>query len=733
MKEKLLEIFQQKDYQPKNYQELSEILNLREDEKEELRKVLNELLDDYEIFLSRKNRYILPKDAHIYKGSISIKNPDYGFITSPDFPKDFYVPKAAMNGAMDKDYVVFSIDPSGNDNGDFKQEAKVIDILERNLRYLVGELQAKKDRLYLETESEQMKAILIVNGEDFREGDIVKAEITDYDKNPMEAKVIEKIGFRNDIGIDVKMIASSFGFPAQFEESTLKELEGISQDTSAEVSARKKPTLSSIITIDGEDAKDLDDAVAIKKLDDGNYLLGVYIADVSYFVKENGAIDREALMRGTSVYLADRVIPMLPTLLSNQLCSLNPNTDKLAIACEMVINDQGEVIDREIFPTVINTKYRMTYTNINKILDGDEEVIVKYRDIYEDVMAMHELKEILNQMRVKRGALDFDIPESKIIVDATGAPVDIRLIERGEGERLIEEFMLIANETVATAIYHLDLPFIYRVHEEPNPLKLESFKMISKTLGYRTLKKKVNPKQLQDFLSDIRDEDSFLKTMLLRSMAKAEYSQNNIGHYGLASSCYTHFTSPIRRYPDLLVHRLLRKYLFNHDINANEMPGLTAVISDIATQTSKKERDAIECEYQVDDLKKAEYMENHIGEVYDGIISSVNRFGLFVELPNLVEGLVHISQLRGRYLYDSKSQSLLGINVNHYRLGDKVQVKVIKSDKKKREIDFKIVYNKDEDTDTEENTEKKPRQSHQPVRDMHRVKSHGERKGRRKK
>jgi ribonuclease R len=364
----------------------------------------------------------------------------------------------------------------------------------------------------------------------------------------------------------------------------------------------------------------------------------------------------------------------------------------------MEINQDGEVVDSKLFETVIETKYRMTYNNVNKILDGEDDLIDKYKDIYHDLLYMNELREILNNMRYKRGALDFDVVESKVIVDDKGRPIDIEVIERGLGERLIEEFMLIANETVAELIFHMDLPFIYRVHDTPSRIKLENFKAISKNLGYKALKAKVNSKQLQEFLSEIKEEDDFLKTLLLRSMAKAIYSAENIGHYGLGSTCYTHFTSPIRRYPDLIVHRFIRKYIFQHEINADELTNLYNWISEAAKHSSKKERDAIECEYEVNDMKQAEYMEKFIGDKLEGRVSSVNRFGLFIQLNNTVEGLVHISKIKGRYLYDSKTMSLIGVNGDSFKLGDKVIVEVVKADKAKREIDFKILQHKSKST-----------------------------------
>lgn len=722
MKKRLLEIFNSHDYQPKNFEELFAFMGLEDSERDDLEKALSELLDEYEVLLSRKKRYILPRTVNIYKGQISIKNPDFGFITSPDFERDFYVSKFGFNGAMDRDHVVFQALGEYNDSDSFKQEAKVIDILKRNLTTLVGELYRKKGRFYLKTRSTDRLVRVVGICDQYIEGDVVKVEIIDYDRDPVESKVIEKIGFKNDIGIDVLEIASAFNFPLKFPEEVLMETKSLDQDIAEEAAKRKKPSLERIITIDGEDAKDLDDAVGIKKLQNGNYFLGVYIADVSHYVRENSALDREAYSRGTSVYLVNRVIPMLPPLLSNNLCSLNPGVEKLVIACEMEINPAGEVVNSEIFPSALATTHRMTYTNVYKILAGDLDLIAMYRDIYEDLLLMRELKEVLNAMRNERGALDFDVPEGKIIVNDEGKPIRVEAIERGEGERIIEEFMLIANETVATRIYHLDLPFIYRVHEEPNQMKLDNFKLLAKNLGYQ-MGRKMNSRQLQDFLQNIKEEDAFLKTILLRSMAKAVYSERNVGHYGLSSSCYTHFTAPIRRYPDLLVHRLIRKYLFNYEMDAAEFPFLQDKIADIAGQSSKRERDAIECEYRVEDMKKAEYMEDFIGEKFEGVISGVTKFGLFVLLPNTVEGLVHIRRLPGRHVFDPVSQSLIGIGGETYRLGDKVAVQVIKADKKTSEIDFDLVYNNNGGIKKKKKAPKK----------NERVKGHGKNKRCRKK
>lgn len=689
MKEKLLEFFHAKNYWPRSFEEI--IFELRlEDQRHEVKKALKELTASYEIAVNKKGKYILPEDAGIHVGAISIKNSEYGFIGSAYFDRDFYVSKADFGGALDKDVVVFQIKHKLSPIRGMNREAKVLAVKSRNMKFVVGELEKKKNVFYIRLDRQDVDNVKIINPDDYQVGDIVKAEIVSY--KPLEASIVERIGIKNDIGVDILTIAAEFDFSDRFPEEVVKELDGLPKDASAEAARRRRPSLETIITIDGADAKDLDDAVGIKKLANGNYLLGVYIADVSYYVREGSAIDLEARRRGTSVYLVNRVMPMLPPLLSNNLCSLNPQIDKLVIACEMEITGEGEVVNSDIFPSALTTKYRMTYDAVNEIIAGNPEQREKYRDLCDDIFLMLELKNVLNAMRERRGALDFDVDEGKVIVDNSGRPRDVVLVERGEGERIIEEFMLAANETVASTVYYLELPFIYRIHDEPDYGKMEAFRSLVNNLGYRSFKRRVNAKQLQQFLSTLRDEDSYLKVLLLRAMAKAVYSEKNNGHFGLGSRCYTHFTAPIRRYPDLLVHRLLRKYLFDQDINRDEWARLTEEISGIAEYASKREREAMECEYRVNDMKKAEYMANFLGERFEGIVSSVTRFGLFVMLPNTVEGFVHISNIKGYYQYDGNTMRLIGPGGN-YHLGRKVTVEVVKADKKSREIDFKIVYN----------------------------------------
>ncbi|HOH18412.1 MAG TPA: RNB domain-containing ribonuclease, partial [Bacilli bacterium] len=498
MKELLEKLFTKENYQPLTVGEIFEELKLSPDDWEELHLTLAQMVENHDLFLSKKkDRFLIPQQVGIFKGTISIKHEDFGFIISEGLD-DVYVSHFNFGNAIDRDEVLFQIKDYGKfPHQDFRQEAKVLKIIKRHLTDVVGELKWKKEQFFIYVNHPQIARLNIVDNEILslcQVGDIVRVHITDYLSSPKQARIVERLGFKNDIGIDIIQIASNFNFSLEFTKATEAYLTTINQDFSKEIAKRPLPSLERIITIDGEDAKDLDDAVAVKKLANGNFLLGVYIADVSYFVAKDSPLDEEALFRGTSVYLVNRVIPMLPPLLSNNLCSLNPGQSKLVLACEMEINDQGQVVNQTLFPSVIKTVHRMTYTNVNLMLDYDKETLSNYQDIAADIMVMKELATVLNKMRVKRGALDFNIEEGKIIVDDQGKPLRVELESRGQSERIIEEFMLIANETVASTIYHLDLPFIYRVHEKPNVQKLEAFKKLSRSLGYQAFKKQINAK-----------------------------------------------------------------------------------------------------------------------------------------------------------------------------------------------------------------------------------------------
>ena len=693
LKEKLIEIFEDSSFAPYTFEELQTISNI---EKEQLKQLLQELKDENIVYESKKHRFGLLKQFDLYIGTIDIKEKGYGFISTSSFDHDFFVPKIDTNGALNKDKVIFKIT---NANSEESDEAVVIKVIERNMKNVVGEIKSYYGHKHFFPQDNKIN--LYFNITDFGlsvEGDIVKVELQHYLNNDqVEGKVVEVIGNKNDVGIDIKSIAVKYDFYQEFDNDVISNLQEIVNEYETygfnEEITRREKIEKNIITIDGDDAKDLDDAVSVEELPNGNFLLGVYIADVSHFVRENTKLDDEALYRGTSVYLVDRVIPMLPHKLSNDLCSLNEKTPKLVMACLMEINNQGEVVSYDIKEAVIETKHRMTYTNVNKILDNDKEVINQYKDIVIDIFVMNKLAKILKNMRDRNGALNFDIPEARVIVDDKGNPIDVVLRERFDAEKLIEQFMLIANETVASCINQLDLPFIYRIHDVPNQDKLRQFKKILKNTSYNINirnNQKVTPKILQTIMDEVNDYA--VSTILLRMMAKAKYDVYNIGHYGLASECYTHFTSPIRRYPDLLVHRLLKKYLINGEVSIEDQNNNLNMISKIAEQSSKRERDAIECEYEVNDMKMAEYMQNHIDETFEGTISSVTNFGIFVTLPNTIEGLVRIGDLKDDYYeYKDTLMSLVGRYTNKiYRLGDKVKVKCINASKQKKEIDFII-------------------------------------------
>lgn len=696
LKNRIIEILEESSLAPYTLEELQKELNINDIE--ELKQALEQLKNEFIIHETKKKRYGLLKTFGLYKGTIDVKEKGYGFIASEGFENEFFVPRTKVNGALNKDTVIFRIT---NVNDVESDEAEVVKVIKRSMEYVIGTISIK----YYKKEFVPIDSKLNIYFDIIDYGlsvvdDVVKIKVDGFiNEGFVKGHVVEILGNINDVGIDIKAIAAKYDFYQEFDSKVLDNLKEVVNNYNniwynEEVKKREKIDRT-IITIDGEEAKDLDDAISVKKISDTTYELGVYIADVSFFVRENSPLDEEAFNRGTSVYLVDRVIPMLPHKLSNDLCSLNEKTPKLVIACVMLINKDGIVIDFEIKEAIIETKHRMTYTAVNNIINGDSETISKYKDIESDIYIMNELAHILNNMRVRRGSLNFDIPEAKIIVDEKGKPIDIKLRERYDAEKLIEEFMLIANETVALCIESLELPFIYRIHDNPNQDKLKRFNRILQNTKYQLQVKKngkITPKVLQKLLNEVNEQDYALSTMLLRMMAKAKYDVHNIGHYGLASECYTHFTSPIRRYPDLIVHRLLRKYLFNGEVSVDDQNNNLLALENIALHSSQKERDAIECEYEVEDMKMAEYMEMHIGEKFEGTISSVTNFGMFVTLPNTIEGLVRMGSLKDDYYeYKENLMALVGQRTKKiYRIGDKVQVIVDKASKNKKEIDFII-------------------------------------------
>lgn len=656
----------------------------------DLQKTLDKMTTEGILHKSKKREYLLMSNTKTLKcGFLRINRSGNGFVDTNDGP-DIFVHSEHLNGAINGDFV--EVDYSTHNN-----EAYVIKILKRDLSNLVGEIVNIKNKLTFKPDDEKLDIIVKLTKESLNqvvEGHKVVIEIIkELGKKSYLGRVSKIIGHKNDPGVDIISIALRHGIEIDFNDATIAELDSIPSEVSVdEKKGRKDLTKEMIFTIDGDDTKDIDDAISVSKNND-NYILGVHIADVSHYVKMGSALYDSAFNRGTSSYLADTVIPMIPHKLSNGICSLNPEVERLTVSCVMTINNNGKVIDYDIFPSVIKSRKQMTYKNVNKILE--EDIVPQgYEDYVDTLKLMAELAKILRAEKASRGYIDFGLDEAKIIQDDKGRAIDVVKRERGVGENLIEDFMIAANETVATHVSNMDLPFIYRVHDIPNSEKIEDFKNLIKQMGYQihTNLNKITPLTMQSILNELRDKKEFniLSDVLLRSMKKAIYSTNNIGHFGLALTNYTHFTSPIRRFPDLTVHGLLRTYFFENRMDLETINYNEKYLIDVASVSSEREVAAQEAERDVLDMKMAEYMEGHVGEEYDGVISGVTNFGMFVQLDNLVEGLVHISTLDGYYEYIPEILSLVSEN-KRYRLGDSVKVIVVAASKEASTIDFELV------------------------------------------
>lgn len=706
VKEKIVELMSG-IHEAKKAIEINDMLGLKTaSEYKELQEALDELVKEYVVFFTKKEKYILLKNCPGLKvGKLSVNKKGFGFVIL-DKEDDLYVEASNMNGAIDGDIVLAEKFMSG-----VRREAKVIRIIKRELDDLVGEIAYnEKGKPILILDDNKKDLTIELTGEKLKdcvEGHkvLVKA-LKEINKRKYLCEVIKVIGHKNDPGTDILSIAYRHGIYEDFGEEVEKELESIpNQVSEKDLKGRKDLTNEVIFTIDGDDTKDIDDAISIKMKENGNYELGVHIADVSNYVKENTALGDAAYERGTSSYLADTVIPMLPHKLSNGICSLNEGEVRLSMSCVMEINHKGKVVDYDIFPSYIKSRKKMTYKKVNDIIIRDI-VAPGYEEFVDDLKLMNELHKILRKEKINRGYINFEIDEAKIIQDENGKAIDVVKRVREEGEMLIEDFMIAANETVAGHIFQMDLPFIYRVHEDPKPEKIEEFMNLVKILGYKLTGNvnSITPKTMDNILSQLKDKKEFeiLSALLLRSMRKAEYSKDNLGHFGLASRAYTHFTSPIRRYPDLVVHRLLKKYLVENDMSMTTIQTLDSSLIEIAQHSSERERAAVDAERDVLDMKMAEYMEDHIGEEYEGMINTITNFGFFVELPNLVEGLVHVQSLKGDYFtYVPEILAMIGKSTKKmYRLGDKVNVKCVAASKEASMVDFELVGEK-EDGDKE--------------------------------
>lgn len=695
MKEQVLQCLEN-IYEAKDLIQLNDMLGLKTaEELRELQEVLDGLVNDYVVFKTKKNKYLLLKNCPGLKiGKYSANKKGFGFVIL-NKEDDLYIREEDSNGAVQDDVVLAEVTKKG-----VKPEGKIIRIIKRDLNNLVGEIIETKKGLSIKLDEEKIDLEINLNKETLKNcvpGNKVLIHLTKKISNKRYcADVIKILGHKDDPGVDILSIAYKYQIDPDFGADVERELEDIPTEVDkASLLNRRDLTNEIIFTIDGSHTKDIDDAISLKR-DGENYILGVHIADVSNYVKENTALGDKAYERGTSNYLANTVIPMLPHKLSNGICSLNEGALRLTMSCVMTINKQGKVIDYDIFESYIKSAKKMTYEAVNDILMRDI-VTPGYEPFADTLKEMNELAHILRKEKMSRGYIDFDLDEPEIIQDEQGRAIDIVRVEREDGEKLIEDFMIAANETVASHIYNMDLPFIYRVHGKPNTEKIEDFTNLLKILGYQLQTKvyDLTPITMQHILKELDDKPEFtiLSSMLLRSMKKAEYSKENIGHFGLASKAYTHFTSPIRRFPDLTVHRLLKKYLVEKDFSMRTIDYLNTSLVQIAEHSSEREVAAQQAERDVADMKMAEYMENHIGEIYDAIIDSVTNYGFYVELPNLVEGLVHVNSLKGDYYeYVPDLLSLIGKSTKKtYRIGDKLRVRCISANKETALIDFEVV------------------------------------------
>ncbi len=659
-----------------------------------LNKIINQLEDEFLLVRNSQNFFLTAKQAGIEKGIIKVNRKGFGFIDFEDY--SIYISADSLYGAMDLDEVAVQRISQEKEN----PEGKVIKILKRKNTHCIGVLEYRKGKVVAFLDDVRLSGpTKVTNLKDFKfvAGTKAKFKITKYTQ-PMELEIEQLLGHKDDPGVDILSILLEYDIEPEFPKEVIKQSEAISQEVlEKQKKGRKDLTNKVTVTIDGDDSKDFDDAITIEKVGK-NFKLGVHIADVSYYVEEGSPLDIEARKRGTSTYVADRVVPMLPHILSNGICSLNPQVERLTLTCEMEIDPEGNVVNYELAPSVICSTERMTYHNVNQILEGDPVVIKKYQHLGDLFTMMKDCADRIRKRRVQDGAIDFDKKEAKIIVDKDGHVRDIQIRERKESEKIIEDFMICANEVVAKHMRWLELPSLYRVHETPTPKKMKEFARVSLQLGHKFKgnTENIHPLEIQKCLDEYhQDEDIYpvLSTLMLRAMQKARYDRKCLGHFGLALKEYLHFTSPIRRYPDLIVHRMLRKYVFNSCTDVETLQNDEVLMDDLSLETSERERASTEAERDVDDMKKAEYMEDHVGLIAEGIISSITRFGFFVELENTIEGLVHIQTLSDdHYLFDESNLMLIGERTKKmYRLGQRVKIRCTGASKRNKTVDFQLL------------------------------------------
>lgn len=704
-KEKVKDVIYSPEYKSMKYKELAFLFQLTEDEKPVLSQILNELTEEGRIVKTPRGKY-QRLDAGILCGTFTGNNRGFGFVTVEGDDEDYFIPEKACNGALHMDTVLMRVTNAESSAGR-RREGEITRILSHGIKELVGTFDPGKGYGFVIPDNQKFNQDIFIPKALTKgavRGHKVVVQITDYgNKNQKpEGRITEILGHINDPGTDVISIVKAYDLPVEFPDMVMRQAERTPEEPDAKDYAGRKDLRDWMtVTIDGDDAKDLDDAITLRKTEDG-YELGVHIADVSEYVTEHSPLDEEALTRGTSVYLVDRVIPMLPHRLSNGICSLNQGTDRLALSCIMQINEKGNVVHHEITETVIRVDRRMSYANVNKILEqNDEAVKQEYAEFLPMFYQMKELADILRKKRDKRGSIDFDFPETQIILDEKGFPVDIRPYERLTANKIIEDFMLLANETVAEDYFWQELPFVYRTHESPDPDRIRKLGILVSNFGYclKANPENIHPKEFQKLLERISDspEEAMISRLTLRSMKQAKYSTICYGHFGLATHYYCHFTSPIRRYPDLQIHRIIKENLHGK-LSDKRITHYEKILPEVSESCSKLERRADEVEREVEKMKKVQYMSRRIGECYEGVISGVNAWGMYVELPNTVEGLVHVTNMvDDYYYYDEEKYAMIGKDTGkEYTLGEKVWVMVKAADRISKTIDFILVQNMEE-------------------------------------
>ena len=695
-------------YVPMKVKEIATVLQVSKEQRRELQEVLDALVEEGKITLSKRGKYSKGQTKRI-TGTFQANIRGFGFVMVEGEDEDIFIPGENVNGAFQGDEVecIITGAPGGK-----RKEGKIVRIVSHQVKKIVGLYEKSKSFGFVRPDNQRyLKDIYIPAGKEMgaMDGHKVVVELTSYGQEHAkpEGKIVEIIGHVNDPGADILSIVKDYDLPTEFPEKVLNQAVRVGKDVSeADCAGRLDLRDWQMVTIDGEDAKDLDDAVSLTMKDE-NYQLGVHIADVTNYVQEKSALDREALKRGTSVYLADRVIPMLPHVLSNGICSLNAGEDRLALSCIMTVSPKGEVIDHQIAETVIRVDKRMSYTGVSKVLAEEPEALEEDKDFVPMIQKMQELSTILRERRGKRGSIDFDFPETKIELDEKGKPINIKPYERNSATKIIEDFMLLANETVAEDYYWQEMPFVYRVHEAPDDEKIRALATFINNFGFSMHigANEVHPKEIQKLLGKVEGtpQEALISRLALRSMKQARYTPENSGHFGLAANYYTHFTSPIRRYPDLQIHRIIKDNLRGR-MNGERMEHYRKILEEVTKHASETERRADEAERETVKLKKVEYMSDRIGNVYTGVISSVTKWGMYVELPNTIEGLIHVANMRDdHYNYDESRYEMVGERTGKvYKLGQEVRVRVADTDRLMRTIDFVIAKERDEENGEDE-------------------------------